>query len=365
MRLPRIVSSVLAFCTITLSTVVYAVPDPSAPVVYLRTDCTEGGVSLVNCFTTMDSLVTWISNTRQPSAANSLLVEVGPGTFGSFSCSDGGYTTLRGSGREKTVITNGTEYRNAFNSANCTQLEFSELTIKGTTSALHSMDWSGPGTSTWSDVDIIGHAYGWYDLGGIHYWFGSRIINKAGFGVSRAYLTSGENWFFGSEIVAEAAKNVSDAVALEVRGGGEVHVYGGAVRTVVTAGIGGATVNAARTIGSGAEVHIHGTGIDVISTPANNIAALIAESGTMIHANASAYNLSTGAGGTISRIVNNGGHVHAPYFWEEHDVPPNIISATGADRAVITATANGHPSIVIYDTSCASMWYDIGAQACH
>ncbi|MEW6332068.1 MAG: hypothetical protein AB1560_11475 [Pseudomonadota bacterium] len=365
MRLPRVVSTVLACCSITLSSATYAVPDPSAPVVYLRTDCTEGGVSLVNCFTNMSSLITWISTTRQPSAANPLLVEIGPGTFGRFSCANGGYTTLRGSGREKTVITNGAEDSNAFNASNCTQLEFSELTIKGTTSALHTMDWIGSGTSTWSDVDIIGNAYGWYDGGGTHYWFGSRIINKAGSGVSRAYLTSGENWFFGSVITAEAAKNVVDAVALEVRSGGEVHVYGGALRAVVATSFAGASVNAARTIGSDAEIHIHGTGIDVISTPANNIAALIATSGSMIHAAASAYNLSTGSGGTISRIVNNGGHVHAPYFWEEHTTPPNIISVTGADRAVITQTANGHPGIVVYDSTCASKWYDIGTQACH
>ena len=245
-------------------------------------------------------------------------------------------------------------------------LEFSDLTIKATTSALHSMDWSGSGTSTWSGVDIIGNAYGWYDLGGTHYWFSSRIINKAGSGVSRCYFTSGVNWFFGSEIVAEATSGpVDDAVAFEVRTGAEVHVYGGAIRVVVSgAGI-STTVNAARASGTGAEIHIHGTGIDVISTPANNIVALSAESGTKIHANASAYNLSTGAGGTITRIVNNGGHVHAPYVWEEHPTPPNIVSVTGADQAVITQTANGHPSIVIYDASCTSKWYNTGTQACY
>lgn len=355
----------LTLLSITLSIAAYAVPDPSASVVYLRTDCTVGGVSLVNCFTTMDSLVTWIDGTRHPSAANPLLVEIGPGTFARFSCSNGGYTTLRGSGREKTVITNGAEYNNAFSVSNCTQLELSDLTIKATSSALHSMDWIGGGTSTWSGVNIIGNAYGWYDGGGTHYWFNSRIVNKAGFGVSRCYLTSGENWFFGSEITAEAANGTVDAVGFEVRTGGQVHVYGGVIRAVVSGASTGSTVNAARAIGTGAEIHIHGTGIDVLSAPANNIVALIAASGTKIHANASAYNLSTGTGGTITRIVNNGGHVHAPYLWEEHPTPPNIVSVTGADQAVITQTANGHPSIVIYDASCTSKWYNLGSQACY
>jgi hypothetical protein len=341
----------------------FAAIDPAATVVLLRTSCNDGtGGTLNNCFTTMSSLITWISNTRQPSAASPLVVEIGPGTFGQFGCANGGYTTLRGSGREKTVITNGAAFSSAFHVDNCTQLEFSELTIKGTSSALHSMDWIGGGTSTWSDVDIIGNAYGWYDGGGTHYWFGSRIINKPGFGVSRAYLTSGENWFFGSEITAEGMNSAGDVVAFEVRTGGEVHVYGGAIRSVVSGGGTGSTVNAARAIGTGAEIHIHGTGIDVISVPANNIAALIAASGTKIHANASAYNLSTGAGGTISRIVNNGGHVHAPYLWEEHPTPPNIVSVTGADMAVVTDGTQPH--LVIYSDNCTSKWFDTSTNAC-
>ncbi|GAB4507378.1 MAG: hypothetical protein Tsb0026_02570 [Sulfuricaulis sp.] len=363
MKALRIFSAVALLGGFVFSQGSFAAIDPAAPVVLLRTSCNDGaGGTLNNCFTAMSSLITWIDGTRHPNAANPLVVEIGPGTFGRFSCGNGGYTTLRGSGREKTVITNGEEYNNAFHADNCTQLELSELTIKGSNNALHSMDWIGSGTSTWSDVDIIGHAYGWYDGGGTHYWFGCRFINKPGFGLSRGYLTSGENWFFGSEITAEAANGAGDVVALEVRAGGEVHVYGGAIRSVVSGGSGGSTVNAARAIGTGAEIHIHGTGIDVISTPANNIAALIATSGTMIHANASAYNLSTGTGGTISRIINNGGHVHAPYLWEEHPTPPNIVSVTGADMAVVTDGVQPH--LVIYSSNCTSKWFDTSTNAC-
>lgn len=352
-----------------LSATVQAAPDPTASVVYLRTNCTEEGVNLGNCFTTMDSLITWINGTRHPSATNPLVVEIGPGTFSRFSCASGGYTTLRGSGREQTIITNGQEEGNAFDASGCTQLEFSELRIVGSKTALHSMDWSGSGTSTWSNVDVIGNSYGWFDGGGTHFWFGSRFINKAGFGVSRAYQTTGDNWFFGSEIVAEAANGAFEVMALGVRNGGKVHVYGGAIRVSVpnsgsTLG-NGSGIKAVYTYGAGTEIHIHGTGIDVISGQGNNVAALIAENGAMIHANETAYNLSTGTGGTIYRIINTAGHVHAPYFWEEHAGPPNIVSVTGADRAVITQTDNGHPGMVIYDTSCASKWYNIGTQTCY
>ena len=373
MKAGKAALAVFAFCTITLSAVAYAAPDASAPVVYLRTDCTEGGVGLVNCFTTMDSLVTWINNTRHPSATNPLDVEIGPGTFSAFSCQDGGYTTLKGSGRQNTIITNGQVYGGAFYASNCTQLDLSELTILGTANALHTMDWLGTGTSTWSNVDIAGNSYGWWDTGGTHFWFGCRFINKAGYGVSRAYQTQGVSWFFGSEIEADAANGASEAMALGVNGG-EAHVYGGAIRTLVPGGNGGSTIGsstgikAVRASGASAEVHIHGTGIDVISGPGNQIAALIADSGAMIHANGAAYNLSTGTGGTVYRILNNGGHIHAPYLWEHIPDPttiPNYTSVTGADiTTVTTGTSDGHPHTVIYDASCTSKWYDTVDKAC-
>jgi hypothetical protein len=120
---------------------------------------------------------------------------------------------------------------------------------------------------------------------------------------------------------------------------------------------------AATATGSG-KIHIHGTGIDVISQSANNIVALAASNGGTIHANAAAYSLKTGSGGTVTRISNNGGHVHAPYLWEQHANPPAILSENGADMAVVTGTADNHPHLVIYDTSCAGKWFDTSTNAC-
>jgi len=366
--LKGIVLSTMAFCTIALSAAVYADPDPTAGVVYLRTDCTEGGVTVANCVTTMSSLLNWINNTRHPSAANPLVVEIGPGTFKAFNCNGGGYTTLRGSGRQNTIITNGQAYGDAFQATNCTQIDVSELTILGTGTALHTMDWIGGGTSTWSNVDVSGNSYGWWDTGGTHYWFGCRFINKAGYGVSRAYETQGASWFFGSQIEADGP--AGNVMALGVFGSGEAHVYGGNVRALMPNGTAGAPgaetgIEAVYAGGTGAQVHLHGTGIDVISGAGNDIAALVAGSGAMIHANGSAYVLTTGTGGTVYRLINNGGDMRAPYVWQSSATPPNIGSITGADQVMITGTGNGHPGMVVYDDSCASKWYDIGAQACH
>lgn len=371
MRTRGIVVTALAFGFMYFPVTSLGAPDPTANVVQLRKDCAEGGVTKPNCFTSMISVTDWIKLTRRPSAVNPLLVEIGPGTFGRFTCRNGGYTTLRGSGRQNTVITNGEEFNNAFDAINCTQLDLSELSIVGTKNALHTMDWSGGGTSTWSNVDVVGNSYGWWDTGGIHFWFGSRITNKAGFSVSRAYqTTAGESWFFGSELKAEAStrESASDVTALGVNGG-EVHVYGGVIRAVAPLGSVGTLgsfegIKAIKASGSSAEVHIHGTGIDVISSAADEIAALFAENGARIHADGTAYNLATGPGGTVFRIINSGGHVHAPYTWQHIPDYP-LRSITGADTTM--EIVGSDINLLIYNSQCSGAggpWYNVALRSC-
>jgi hypothetical protein len=152
-----------------------------------------------------------------------------------------------------------------------------------------------------------------------------------------------QSWFFGTELL----KAVGAAYTLDVTGS-EAHVYGGVIR----AKIGGTAVHAS---GAG-KVHIHGTGIDV----ATGGTALLAENGGEIHANGVGY--SYPAGGSMTRIANLGGHVHAPYLWEEHASPPNITSVTGADMAVVTDGTQPH--LVIYSGNCASKWFDTSTNAC-
>ena len=117
------------------------------------------------------------------------------------------------------------------------------------------------------------------------------------------------------------------------------------------------------------------TGIDVIGSGANPIVALSAITNGEIHGNQTAYNLSTGVGGVIKRVSKDStGHIHAPYQWETHpDVPfannPGVTfeSVTGYDSAVVTTKVGGtpdHPHTVIYDSSCASKWFDTTINQC-
>ena len=350
----------------------HAVIDADAAVVKLRTSCAEAGVILNNCFTDLPSLNAWIWNTRNPapSATSALLVEIGPGSFtGTFGCNNKGYVTLRGAGMGKSIIQNGSS---PVSTTNCVNLSFSHLTLRNTGTLFGVRNLGG--STVWDNVEIDGLGYAWFDSpsacggtggGGTHYWFSSRITARTSGNSTTAYFNACDvSWFFGSEITAIGSNGqVSPIVAV----GGEVHVYGSVIRAISNTGAVTSSfvaVQATGESGTPAKIHIHGTGIDVISPAANNIVALAASNGGEIHANQSSYNLSTGAGGTVTRISNSGGHIHAPYLWEQHPNPPAITSVTGADTAIITGTSDGHPHLVIYDSNCASKWFDSTLNTC-
>ena len=374
------VLGIVFFFGLSLASQLATAADSTAPVVRLRSNCSENGIALNNCFTSLGALTTWIWSTRLPSPAAPLIVEIGPGTFnGTFSCSNSGYVTLRGSGPLKTKIQAGQPIR----STNCTELEFEDLTISGDGSSFTLIFWNGGGTSRWSNVDLVSHGYGWIEGGcapvpGQHYFFGSRIVAYSAFNSLRNYIGSCDvTWFIGSEITSIANLPTSSLNALVAQGRSEMHVYGSVIRAISGANIStgpvGADANgfvAISASGSGA-IHIHGSAIDAISDSPNQVAVLSAETGGTIHANQTSYNIKAGNGATVWRIKNFGGHIHAPYQWEAHGDPPfsnspGIIfnSTTGSDSAITTNTADGHPHLIIYDESCASRWFDIVTKAC-
>ncbi len=361
--------------------------DNNAPVVKLRYDdpnknddgCMEAGIALNNCFTTGASLLNWISQVRKPAINGSLLVDIGPGTFTGFNGFDACNVSMRGSGRQKTIIDRGTfAYALSF-SATC-NADFSSMTFQsnGGLGGINPAAMNAV-TTTWTDVEVISTAYGWTEScttpnTAKHMWFNSRIITSTGVGIARAYSTCSENWFFGSEITAIATGG-NQAFAFGLKSN-ETHVYGSVIRAIANPGVilpsaalsGAGIVSGlvAISVEGGGKFHVHGSGIDVQSTEANNIAVLGAAADTMIHANESAYNLSTGTGGTITRILNpNGlGHVHAPYLWEHIPKSP-LISVTGADMTTVTTnTSDGQPHLAIYSTNCPSGWYDAVDKTC-
>lgn len=368
-----------------------AIIDVNAPVVQLRDlatgGCVEAGNTLNNCFTSMADLVNWINSTRKPNASKPLLVNIGPGQFTGFSCLNGGYTTLRGAGRSNTTIGGPTDYVGV-SVSNCTKLDFQDLKVTHKTNAFNTVFWQGSGTSNWSNVDVIGGSYAWVDtdstttanscsLAGrsTHYWFSSRIVATTDVGLTKGYIAQCSiSWFFGSEITASVtAAGSADSIALRVSNNySEAHVYGSVIRAISPAGISAPLV--AVHADNGGAIHIHGTGIDVISVEPSPILALTASGNGMIHANEAAYNLSTGAGGTITRVSNSGGHIHAPYLWAQHSSPPAVATVRGADMAVEDdCAASGCQSVgsethlLISNDSCTGAggpWFDVVTGRC-
>lgn len=368
----RIVSySVIAGCFL-LSFNASATIDSNAAIVQLRKTCTDGGVALHNCFTTSSALVTWITNTRNPTQAAQLKVEIGPGVFDGFGVSFS-YVNFIGSGRDKTTI--GTT-NSSITVNGSTKLHFQDLRLTGGFPA--PIYWLGGGSSTWVNVLIEGSTYGWTESNcnlvtkatrPVHKWFSSTIISAG----KVAYATQcSENWFYGSEIIAtgpgfgDGLRGIT-ARAYYSTDYPETHIYGSVIRVLPSDnasfsepsasgdGVGVVAIAA----GQNAEIHVHGTGIDVLgNNMPNNVAAIAAINGGVVHAAQTAFNMKTASGGSIVRIKNEGGHIHAPYLWEHIPTSP-LISANGADITTVTSgTSDGFPHLLIYSTNCASGWYD-------
>lgn len=359
-----------------------ATVDSGAEVVQLRTSCTEAGTALNNCFTDIVTLQNWIFAVRNPapSAVSPVLVEIGPGQFnGSFVCEDSGYVTLSGAGMQNTIIS-AVAYPIAI--TNCVNMTFKSMTIKAT----GAFGIQGAGSiSFWHNVEVDGgDIYAWFDgtfngcyttTPGKHYWFNSRITGRGTMDRSATYQAGcDESWFFGSEITKVASGNPGEEYAVKsTRKRGETHIYGGVVRVLSQNSTSATTLVPIRVENQGI-VHIHGTGIDAIGSGANPVVALSAITSGEIHANETAYNLTTGPGGTITRVSKDAtAHVHAPYLWETHPSVPYantgipFDSVTGFDMAVVTTNSAGspdHPHIVVFDSNCPSKWFDSTVNQC-
>ena len=127
---------------LTFSSGAFASIDINAPVVKLRTDCTESGVTLNNCFTKSSDLTYWMANTRtpKPSVNSPVRVEIGPGIFGGLilGCDPAigytGYISFVGAGRGQTTIqgTSVTDIsKRPISAFSCTNLNFSDLEVRG------------------------------------------------------------------------------------------------------------------------------------------------------------------------------------------------------------------------------------------
>jgi hypothetical protein len=363
----RIFSAVtLIGCLVSSSA--YAVNDPNAAVVQLRDPnnggCVEAGVTLNNCVAASSGV-----NFANLSGASSFIVEVGPGTYGQMVCGSTGIAnsrriSIRGAGIDKTTLASLTLVRD------CTNVSFADMTIGGTGINYAVVVLNSGTTTTWTNVKLAGswqeYCAGSQGGTGRHNWFGSQIVATLNGAGGYYQVACDQSWFYGSEITSRGDLSLGDVIPFKVSGA-ELHVYGSVIRALGT----GTTAQYALTAisATGGKVHIHGTGIDVLalnSAPAN-IVALSAANGAEIHADVSAYNLSTGSGGNVTRILkdtNPSTHVHAPYQWQHIPSFP-LTSVNGADiTTVTTGTSDGQPHLVIYSDNCVSKWYDTTDKTC-
>jgi hypothetical protein len=368
MKAIRIFPAVASLVCLFLSSAAYAVNDPNAAVIQLRLPanggCVEAGVTLNNCVAASHGVFF-----DQLSGASSFVVEIGPGTFGQMLCSYNGISnsrkiSIRGAGIDTTTLASLTLL------SACANVSFTDMTIGGTGIGYAVAVVNSGTNTTWTNVKLAGswQEYCASTSGGTgrHNWFGSQIVATLNGSAGYYEVKCDESWFYGSEITAKGNLASGDVVPFRVTGR-ELHVYGSVIRALGT----GATASYAlgAVSATGGKVHIHGTGIDVIAVngaPAN-ITVLSAANGAEIHADASAYNLSTGTGGAVTRILkdtNPNSHVHAPYQWQHIPSYP-FTSVTGADiTTVTTGTSDGQPHLTVYSTSCPSGWYDTSDKVC-
>lgn len=364
----------------SISTSALSATDSDAAIVELRKSCNVNGANLHNCFEDTLSLTNWIADTRSPitDASAPLKINIGPGTFDSFSLkatTSGCHISIVGSGRQQTNISDNGKGLSFSFPDHCV-LSVSDLTIENSSGffAIYLISrpiGSTPGETTWTDVEVISRGYGWQGINSCdtkHSWFNSRFIVRPGTGpdYARSYITCAEDWFYSSEITA-LAENTDPAPrslrALEVLTGGEVHLYASIVRTIAGQGV-ILQSNKVVTASISGDMHIHGTAIDVLSDEANDVTVFNVQSNGHVHANETSYNLKTGGDGTITRLSNNGGIIRAPAVWEASSYLPKVVSITGQDTAVYTGTVDGHPHNVVYDTTCINKWFDTTSSEC-
>jgi hypothetical protein len=382
---------------------VQASPDPSpdsdADVIHLRIDCDENGSPKTNCFESMSAVTTWLwggggsDRAVAPSAGDSVIVVIGPGEFGQFECPSGeGFVTLRGSGREQTIVADDDV---GMLITHCQDLSFIDLGVRGDRIGV---SWVGGGFSTWSDTDILvtgdtaaATTAAWGDTldggqapnfqCGVHYFHGSRV-RAIGGGTGGASLASafysqcGESWFFGGEILNEVTDTAAQANAVRITSGfGDVRTFGTAIRTFVNGGnpssgeVVGVYVNVGR-------FHSHGSIINVDAQGATNADAIglrVTGSG-MAHTAEAAWVLTPDGSGSAVRVETaTGGVAESPFLWQSGGAPPAITTQHGSDLFVETdceatdCTGGSDPHLMIYSTSCGGgggPWFDVVRQAC-
>ncbi len=369
--------------------------DLGAPVILLRSSCDNGanppGV-LDNCFITMSDALTWAYAVRHPSALSPLIIDVGPGSFGGFTCgtagvpSAPGYITVRGSGRHTTVL-------GASEVHGCQQLAFQDLSIVNGGSTGNGFTWWYEGSASFSNVEITGPSYAWWDITytvpSTHYWWNS-VLNGSG---AAAYQTYGAvHRFYGGEINHNAMSNNTAAVWVNSAANqpGEIQMYGSAIRARAHPGANVTQLTGVR-VDVGHAFHLHGGSIGVDAAAASATAVNVTgirtqydaeyDYASTVHVLETAFALKPKGTGTATRLTGTtppGKGVESVFLWSNGpSAPPVNISQKGADMYVETdcsaakcssaAAGDGTEThLLIYNNSCTTdgPWFDTVTGRC-
>lgn len=355
----------LLFASSSLSFPALATVDDDAEIILVRKDCG----TLDNCFETIADALSWTWGTREPSASSPLLWDVGPGTWNEqWSCENNGYVTVRGAGREQTIIEANTI--GAVSVDDCEQLEFIDIGIHGNTVTVF---WEDDGSSTWTNVDIVGTDGGseslvWADdfcdgsFQAQHYFFGSRIILRdvdgTGYSPAAWYGNCSDTWFYGGEILAEWNENKTGGVVylLNLSTNTRFQAFGTALRGVVTdtptstSGILTA-VSISGTSGVPTSMfHMHGGIISLLTNPSHSVsvAGLSVGSYAVAHTPGTAFNLRPGSSSLAYRTSTSGsGAVDSPFLWQSGSTPPvaggetNVLASTNGEDMFVETDCDG------------------------
>lgn len=377
-----------------------------AEIVLVRSDCASSSLPGF-CFSSMAEVNAWIPTRTPP--GHPVLIDVGPGDWDPFSCSNQNDITIRGAGREVTRIVRPSGGTGAMAFQNCHRIAVESLTAHG---SFAGVTWSAGGSSTWSDTDMLGggaelqaeggFSIGWYDTGGcgggaVHYFFGSRARALGAAAFNWGFVSRCEHWFFGGEIEAtsETDENTSQTAILVVDSG-DIRVFGTAIRSNlgaavtsnifeplpgVTGGMHGVYVQ------ENGVFHAHGS---IVNASADTSALPISVTGlnvngasTLAHTPGTAFVVKAGPGGAASRLAGDGS-AQSPFLWQQGSAPPRsepgnpgspfVSSLQGADAFVETdckpggsCTGGGDPHLLLYSASCtgaAGPWFDVVTGSC-
>lgn len=366
-------------------------PNSDYQVVELKTDCQGKD----GCFEDINESTDWLFTNS--SATNPLLLNIGPGQF-SFDatnpiCNGTGYVTLRGSGRDNTIIS----VTQALTFKACPSIVVENLTIQrlngGCSSYQAAVKWHDGGSSTWTNVLIDGSNIGWWDTGtegGVHYWFSSVVrANHVGNPSICYYIypyysdSPADTWFYGGEIAGKHTGGgfLTRMSTVFAGNGAKVRMFGTAVRSIQTGTkmLGNAFNFSFGSFGlvsrgSGSQIHLHGGIVNISSSSSSDVCvAVAAYNGGKVHTPGSTYVQNCASNNTI-RLYNQDGDIEAPHVWNAGEtLPNNLNSVTGQDMFVQTncsstgCTATGSQShLLIYNSACttAGPWFDVGLNKC-